>query len=159
MPGVIGSPEQSIVERPTDDEVAVWRSFLRAHAQLLRTMEAELGAAGEISLATYDVLVQLSEAPDHRLRMTELADRVLLSRSGLTRLIDRLERDGLVQRVPSPDDARGTLAVMTELGRDRLRSASRVHLRGVAEQFIRRFDARELARLGDLLGRLTADES
>ena len=157
MPGVIGSSEQSTVERPADEDVAVWRSFLRAHAQLLRTMEAELGAAGEISLATYDVLVQLSEAPDHRLRMTELADRVLLSRSGLTRLIDRLEREGLVQRVPCPDDARGTHAAITELGVDRLRSASRVHLRGVADQFINRFDPRELARLGELLGRLTTD--
>ena len=89
--------------------------------------------------------------------MTELADRVLLSRSGLTRLVDRLERDGLVQRVPCPDDARGTHAAMTELGMDRLRSASRVHLRGVAEQFVGRFDRRELARLGQLLSRLTSD--
>jgi DNA-binding MarR family transcriptional regulator len=157
MPDVIGSPEKSAVARPTDDEVAVWRSFLRAHAQLLRGLEGDLEAAGEIPLVTYDVLVQLSEAPDHGLRMTELADRVLLSRSGLTRLVDRLERDGLVQRVPCPDDARGTLAVMTELGTDQLRSASRVHLRGVAEQFIGKFDRRELARLGQLLSRLTSD--
>jgi DNA-binding MarR family transcriptional regulator len=157
MPDVISSPERSTVERPTADEVAVWRAFLRAHAQLLRTMEGDLGAAGEIPLVTYDVLVQLSEAPDHRLRMTELADRVLLSRSGLTRLVDRLERDGLVERVPCPDDARGTHAAITELGMDRLRSASHVHLRGVAEQFIGRFDRRELARLGQLLGRLTSE--
>jgi len=120
-------------------------------------MEGDLGAAGEIPLVTYDVLVQLSEAPDRRLRMTELADRVLLSRSGLTRLVDRLEREGLVQRVPCADDARGTHASITELGIDRLRSASQVHLRGVVEQFVARFDRRELARLGQLLGRLTSD--
>ncbi|HEY0869861.1 MAG TPA: MarR family transcriptional regulator, partial [Acidothermaceae bacterium] len=105
---------------PSRDELAVWRAFLRAHAQLIRTLESELGAAREIPLASYDVLVQLAEAPAHRLRMTELADRVLLSRSGLTRLIDRLERDGLVRREAVPDDARGMYAVLTAAGTDRL---------------------------------------
>jgi DNA-binding MarR family transcriptional regulator len=139
---------------PSRDELAVWRSFLRAHAQLIRTLEAELGAAREIPLASYDVLVQLAEAPAHRLRMTELADRVLLSRSGLTRLIDRLERDGLVRREPVPNDARGMYAVLTPAGTDRLRSATRVHLPGIEAHFARRFNRQELARLGQLLGRL-----
>ncbi len=80
----------------TSAEMAAWRTFLRAHAVLVRRLEAELVAEHDLPLASYDVLVQLSEAPQQRLRMTELADRVLLSRSGLTRLVDRLVRDGLV---------------------------------------------------------------
>ena len=139
---------------PSRGELAVWRSFLRAHARLIRTLEAELGAAREIPLASYDVLVQLAEAPAHRLRMTELADRVLLSRSGLTRLIDRLERDGLVRREPVPNDARGMYAVLTPVGTDRLRSATRIHLPGIEAHFARRFNRQELARLGQLFGRL-----
>jgi DNA-binding MarR family transcriptional regulator len=139
---------------PAPADVAVWRAFLRAHSRVLRKLESELVDQGEIPLATYDVLVQLTEAPDHRLRMTELADRVLLSRSGLTRLIDRLERDGLVRREPCSDDARGMYAVLTSLGVDRLRSASHVHLPGVSAHFVQRFTRQELARLGQLLGRL-----
>jgi DNA-binding MarR family transcriptional regulator len=145
---------KELAARPAPDDVAVWRTFLRAHARLIRTLEAELGQAGQIPIASYDVLVQLTEAPDRRLRMTELADRVLLSRSGLTRLIDRLERDGLVRREPSADDARGMYAVMTDAGLDRLRAASRVHLPGVREHFVRRFSRLELDQLGQLLARL-----
>jgi DNA-binding MarR family transcriptional regulator len=154
MPLVAGAVDRVDDGRPSTEEVAVWRSFLLAHARLIRTLEAELGVAGAIPLATYDVMVQLTEAPERRLRMTELADRVLLSRSGLTRLVDRLERDGLVRREPCPDDARGMYAVLTDAGVDRLRSAARVHLPGVAEHFVRRFNRQELTRLGQLLARL-----
>jgi DNA-binding MarR family transcriptional regulator len=154
MRHVVAIAQPSSGDMPSRDDLAVWRSFLRAHAQLIRTLEAELGEAREIPLASYDVLVQLAEAPAHRLRMTELADRVLLSRSGLTRLIDRLERDGLVRREPVANDARGMYAVLTAAGIDRLRSATRVHLPGVEAHFARRFNRQELARLGQLLGRL-----
>lgn len=150
----MGAAQPADSDRPSPDDVAVWRSFLRAHAKVIRTLETELASAGEISLATYDVLVQLTEAPDHRLRMTELADRVLLSRSGLTRLVDRLEDGGLVRREPCADDARGMYAVLTELGVDRLRSASRIHLGGVGDHFVRRFNRQELTRLEQLLARL-----
>jgi DNA-binding MarR family transcriptional regulator len=139
---------------PSAQEIAVWRAFLRAHAQLIRTLEAELAQAADLPIASYDVLVQLAEAPHHRLRMTDLADRVLLSRSGLTRMIDRLERDALVCREPVPDDARGMYAVLTRAGVDRLRSASYVHLPGISAHFVLRFNRRELDRLGQLLGRL-----
>ncbi|MGH8889585.1 MAG: MarR family winged helix-turn-helix transcriptional regulator [Acidothermaceae bacterium] len=141
--------------RPSPGELFVWRSFLRAHAHVLRTLERELDEAQQLPLASYDVLVQLSEAPKRRLRMTELAERVLLSRSGLTRLVDRLERDGLVRREPCPDDARGLFAVATESGIDRLRESSRVHLDGVARHFVGRFTASELDALGKLLGRVS----
>jgi DNA-binding MarR family transcriptional regulator len=145
----------ALIERPSAAELAVWRSFLRGHAQLLRTMESEMADADQLPLASYDVLVHLAEAPDHRLRMTELADRVLLSRSGLTRLVDRLEREALVQRQPCPDDARGLYAVITDAGVDRLRSASRVHLVGISRHFVDRFTSEELAHLGKLLARLS----
>ncbi len=135
-------------------ELAAWRSFLRAHAVVTRRLEAELTAEHELPLASYDVLVQLSEAPERRLRMTELAERVLLSRSGLTRLVDRLERDGLVARQACPDDARGTLAVLTDAGLDRLRQAWPTHLRGVSEHVTGKLSADELVVLEELLGRL-----
>jgi DNA-binding MarR family transcriptional regulator len=153
MPTVVGAAHPA-GDSPSAQEVAVWRSFLRAHARLIRTLEAELAQAADLPIASYDVLVQLAEAPDHRLRMTDLAERVLLSRSGLTRLIDRLGRDGLVCREPVPGDARGMYAVLTHAGVDRLRSASHVHLPGIGAHFVQRFNRRELERLGQLLGRL-----
>lgn len=135
-------------------ESTAWRTFLRAHAQVVRRLEHDLLAAHDLPLASYDVLVQLSEAPGHRLRMTELAERVLLSRSGLTRLVDRLQREGLVCRQACPSDARGTHAVLTDVGLDRLRAAWPTHLRGVAEHVTDRLSADELTTLSALLGRL-----
>jgi DNA-binding MarR family transcriptional regulator len=143
--------------RITDAEVAVWRSFLRAHARVVRRLEADLVAAHGLPLAWYDVLVQLVDAPDRRLRMTELADRVLLSRSGLTRLVDRLVTSSLVRREPSDTDARGSYAVLTDQGYERLRTASGTHLRGVYDLVISRFDARELEEFGRYVDRLAAD--
>jgi hypothetical protein len=96
--------------RLTDGQLTAWRNFLQAHAVLVRRLEADLLAEHQLPLASYDVLVQLVEAPERRLRMTELAQRVLISRSGLTRLVDRLEREGLVRREACDDDgARGNL--------------------------------------------------
>jgi DNA-binding MarR family transcriptional regulator len=100
-----------------------------------RRLDEELRVEGGLTLAEYDALVQLADAEDGRLRMNQLADRVLLSRSGVTRLVDRLVADGLVGRVSCPSDARGSLAALTERGRDALRSASRTHLRGVERYF------------------------
>jgi DNA-binding MarR family transcriptional regulator len=131
-----------------------WRSFLRGHSYVTRLLEAELEDAHGLPLASYDVLVQLAESPDGALRMSELAQAVLLSRSGLTRLVDRLEREGLVKRRSCPSDARGTLAVLTDAGRARLRAASGTHLRGVARHVLSHFDPAELDTLGDLLARL-----
>ena len=88
---------------------------------MVRRLERDLLAEAELPLGWYDVLLQLAEAPERRLRMAELADRVLLSRSGLTRLVDRLAAEGLVTREPFPDDARGPYTVLTDAGLDRLR--------------------------------------
>jgi len=147
----------SVQEGLSSAELSTWRTFLRAHATVTRRLEAELVAEHELPLASYDVLVQLSEAPDRRLRMTELADRVLLSRSGLTRLADRLERDGLISRQACPSDARGTLAVLNDYGLARLQEAWPTHRRGVAEHVTGRLTADEVATLGTLLGKLVGD--
>jgi DNA-binding MarR family transcriptional regulator len=140
--------------RPSDWRVQVWRSFLRAHATTVRELERELAAEAGMPLGWYDVLLQLVEAPDRRLRMAELADRVLLSRSGLTRLVDRLQAEGLVRREPSKDDARGTYTVLTDAGFQRLRRAAPVHLDGVARHWLSHFTDDELHQLGALLNRI-----
>lgn len=143
---------------PTRSELHAWRSFLSAHARVLRSLEGELLAEQRLSLVSYDVLVQLAEAPKRRLRMAELADRVLLSRSGVTRLVDRLERAGLVARQRVTGDGRGVIAELTPAGLERLRNAAGSHLAGVVRHFVARFDQDELARFGELCGRL-ADAS
>ncbi len=141
----------------THVESRAWRGFLRAHAAVVRALEADLQSEHDLPLASYDVLVQLSESPDRRLRMTELADRVLLSRSGLTRLADRLEREGLLTREPCPSDARGTLAVLTDAGLERLRRAWPTHLRGVRHHVLDRLTSTEVDQLAALMAKLVPD--
>ena len=143
--------------RASDWRVSVWRTFLRGHAAVLGELERELQAETGMPLAWYDVLLQLAEARDRRLRMAELADRVLLSRSGLTRLVDRLQAEGLVRREPSPDDARGTFTVLTPHGMARLRAAAPVHLAGIRKHWLAHFSDDELRRLGLLLDRLVPE--
>jgi DNA-binding MarR family transcriptional regulator len=142
---------------PADWRVAVWRSFLRAHAVVTTDLERDLDADAAMPLAWYDVLLTLAQAPDRRLRMAQLADRVLLSRSGLTRLIDRLEREQLVRREPSPDDARGTYTVLTAAGLHRLREAVPAHLASVQRHWLSHFTDDELVVLGRLMARIDAE--
>lgn len=136
-----------------------WRLFLRAHSQVLRQLEAELMAGHGLPLPWYDVLLQLAESPDRRLCMTELAQRVLLSRSGLTRLVDRVEKEGLVSRAPCPSDMRATYAVLTEAGLQRLREASPTHLRSISEHVTGRLDARDMVELERLMTKLMPETS
>lgn len=138
-------------------ELSVWRTFLRAHASVTRRLEHDLAAGHMLPLPSYDVLLQLAESPQRRLRMTDLADRVLLSRSGLTRLVDRLAADGLVDREPCPSDARGTFTVLTEAGLARLREAAPTHLRGIEEHVTSRLSPAELDTLGELMRKLLPD--
>ncbi|MGH2427317.1 MAG: MarR family winged helix-turn-helix transcriptional regulator [Candidatus Limnocylindria bacterium] len=140
-----------------DPRLPAWRTFLRAHARVTRQLERELADQQGLPLADYDVLVQLASADERRLRMSELADRLLLSRSGATRLIDRLVADGLVERVTCESDRRGQWASLTDAGYDRLRRASPTHLRGVAEHFLDRLSADELVTLDRLLGRIVGN--
>ncbi len=121
-------------------QMEVWEAVLRTVGSLLKTFERELQEAEGLPLAWYDVLVQLSAAPDGRLRMQALADWVVLSRSGLTRLIDRMEKADLVTREPSTDDRRGYYAVLTEEGRRAFLRAKPVHERGIYEHFTRHLD-------------------
>jgi DNA-binding MarR family transcriptional regulator len=142
--------------RLSQTQIASWRSFLRAHAAVTRKLEADLIAECQLPLAWYDVLVQLVEAPGRRLRMTDLAGAVLISRSGLTRLVDRLVADGLVRREPAVDDARGTFAVVTDAGYERLRAATPTHLRGVGGYVIDRISPEQLAALGEACAQIAA---
>lgn len=139
---------------PTREELTAWRAFLRAYAVVTRALEAELTAEQDLSLPSYDVLVQLAEAPGHQLRMTELADAVLLSRSGVTRLVDRLQRAGFVTRRRVEGDGRGVAARLTPAGLTRLRTASRTHLAGVVRHFAGRLSADDLAALARISRRL-----
>jgi DNA-binding MarR family transcriptional regulator len=143
--------------RATDWRIGAWRAFLRAHASVVRKLERDLVNETGMPLGWYDVLVQLAEAPGRRLRMADLADKVLLSRSGLTRLIDRMETDGLVTREPYPGDARGLYTVLTPLGYEKLRAASPTHLAGVHSYWLSKFSDRELHDLHMLLGRLAPE--
>lgn len=140
--------------RVNPEQMEVWRTFLRAHASLVRRLEADLLDNHNLPLAWYDVLARLVEADEHRLRMSELAERVMLSPSGLTRLIDRLEKDGLVSREHAEGDGRGLYAVLTDAGYNRLRDASGTHLRGIHEYVISKYSAEELKEVGQLLERL-----
>lgn len=121
---------------PSDPRLSAWRAFLEAHARVSRRLDDELRDEHSLSLPEYDALVQLATSPDRRLRMNVLAERVLLSRSGVTRLIDRLVADGLVERTACTTDGRGAEAVLTTTGFDRLRAASPTHLRGVRRYFL-----------------------
>ncbi len=145
--------------RIPDDRLRVWRQFLEVHAVVVGALEAELLEDRDLPLAWYDVLVALAEAPDRRLRMQDLARRVLFSRSGLTRLVDRMVAAGYVERVPCPDDRRGTFAVCTRAGLDVLRAASGVHLGGVHRHFDRHLTDDDVGALADALGRILAGEA
>jgi DNA-binding MarR family transcriptional regulator len=141
-----------------DPRLDAWRVFLRAHARVVRELERELQTEEQLALTDYDVLVQLAAAGERRLRMSELADRLLLSRSGATRLIDRLVADALVERVSCESDRRGQWAALTPAGYERLRQASPTHLRGVAEHFLDRLSAEDLATLERMLTRVAGED-
>ena len=119
-----------------DDQLAAWSGFLMSHAQIVRALDAELERAHGLPLTSYDVLIQLSVAPGRRLRMFELADAILLSRSGLTRLVDRLERAGLVERERGEVDPRQMYARLTDRGLDALAEATPTHIAGIRERFL-----------------------
>ena len=131
----------------TGVELGAWRGLLRVHSALVRELDAELLAAHDLPLSSYDVLIYLRDAPGRRLRMAELADSVLLSRSGVTRLVDRLEREGLIVRDSCSSDGRGLYAVLTDRGEELLGSARPTHLAGVHARFLRHFSQEELEQL------------
>jgi DNA-binding MarR family transcriptional regulator len=122
--------------RARDPRLAPWRAFVRAQAHVSRRLDEDLRSEHGLSLQEYVALLILAESPDRRLRMGRLADSLTLSKSGATRLIDRLVDDGLVDRVTCSSDLRGAEAMLTESGLKRLRTAAPTHLRGIAEYFL-----------------------
>ncbi len=151
------SAEPATLLDPT--ELAAWRGLLRTHAALTKQLDAELLQAHGIPLSSYEVLLHLHEAPEGKMRMSELADSVLLSRSGLTRLVDRMEREGLIRRERCEDDARGWFATVTDDGRDVFAHARSTHLDGVRERFLAHFSREELELLGDAWRRVLPDSA
>src|SRR5438034_1878717 len=140
--------------RLSEVERGAWVGFLRAHHVLVAELDDELRDRHGLPLTSFDVLAQLDIAPGRQLRMSELADAVLLSRSGLTRLVERLENKGLLERRECSEDARGAYAVLTDDGRTLLAAARKTHLAGVRTRFLERFDREELQSLGDLWQRV-----
>lgn len=135
------------IERPLepgDPRLAPWRAFLLAHTRVFRRLDEELRAEHDLTIGEYDALLTIAQAPQRRIRMRQLADQVILSKSGVTRLIDRLVDDGLVERSACLADARGAEAVLTERGLTRLRAASKTHLRGIHEHFLATLDSDDL---------------
>lgn len=144
--------------RPLDArEMQAWHAFIHAHTRVVRKLEAELEAEQGLTLPAYEVLAHLSEAPEGRLRMSELASYAVLTPSGLTRLVDKLARDGLVERARCATDARVVYAVITADGVERLERAYPTHLRGVREHLVDRLGPEQLKAIAEALGPLTAD--
>jgi DNA-binding MarR family transcriptional regulator len=139
--------------QPDADRLAVWRAFLNAHATITQTLERELVADRELPLSWYEVLLNLNEAGG-RLRMAELADRLVINKSSLSRLCDRLESADLLQREMVPEDARGVYAVLTRQGREVLRRAAPTHLRGVYEHFASHLTDTDVAALQRIFAKL-----
>src|SRR3954465_10592059 len=133
---------------PLDEcEMAAWHALIRSHARVVRRLEAELEAEQGLSLQAYEVLAHLSEAPDRRLRMSDLAALVVISPSGLTRLVDKLAADGLVERGRCAGDARVVYATIPPAGLQRFKTAYPIHLRGVREHLVDRLDREHLAAI------------
>jgi DNA-binding MarR family transcriptional regulator len=136
------------LQKLDERELRAWRGMLRVHATLTKALDAELDAAHGLPLSSYEVLMHLADAEDQRMRMSDLAAMVILSRSGLTRLVDRLEREGLIARESCPSDARGSFARLTAAGRRKLDAARATHLAGVRSLFLAHFTAEEQDVLG-----------
>ena len=148
------TPQLSDSRQLDERELRAWRGMLRAHAALTKALDADLDSAHGLPLSSYEVLLHLNDATDRRMRMRDLASSVILSRSGLTRLADRLEREGLIRRESCASDARGAYAVLTPAGADMLAAARTTHLAGVRSLFLQHFSEDELDVLGDAWDRV-----
>lgn len=138
----------------SDGELDAWRGLLRAHTSVAKRLDAALEDAHGLPLRAYEVLHRLKQTDGGRMRMSDLADEAQLSRSGLTRLVDRLERDGLLTRCSCQHDARGAYACLTDAGRERLDSAHATHMAVIREHFLSRFSTRELHTLTEMWARI-----
>jgi DNA-binding MarR family transcriptional regulator len=131
-----------------------WRSYLQSHASILRELDAQLVAEHGLTTRDYEVLLYLAQAEDRRLAMSALAERTMLTRSGITRLVDGLVASGLIERIACPEDARISYASLTDAGYEKLRQAGGTHIASIRRMFLAHFSAEEIAQLAALLGRL-----
>jgi DNA-binding MarR family transcriptional regulator len=142
-----------------EERVAAWRGVLLAQNRVVRAIDEDLAAAGLIPLSWYDVLLELNGAPGRRLRMQELGERVVLSRTRVSRLVDDLEHEGLVVREPDPDDGRAILACLTPDGRRAFRRAAPTYLRGIERHFSSHLTDNELRVVGGALKKVVDHHS
>src|SRR6266851_330710 len=157
QPDLAGLLDRLVVsELPGRRGLEAWSALLRAHARLVRRLETDLEKETGLALADFDVLAQLAVAGGE-LRMTELADRALISRSGMTRRVARLVKVGLVRRANADADARGVVVALTKPGVARLTETAPVHARAIADLFVARLNDRELAVLESALEKVTPD--
>jgi DNA-binding MarR family transcriptional regulator len=145
---------RQVLSRQEAPALDAWARLLRGHASVTRALSAELEAEHGLTINDYGALLLLSRADEGRLRRVDLAEELVLTASGVTRLLDGLERVGLVERAACSSDRRVTYAVLTEAGRERLESASATHLAGIRAFLEERFSKEELDHLAELLGRL-----
>jgi DNA-binding MarR family transcriptional regulator len=155
----MATPTKATAVRPLDaKEEAAWRALGRAIVVLPRVLEADLLDSDGLNLADYSVLMNLSEVPDRTLRMNELANMVALTVSGLTRVVDRLAREGLVERVRAEEDRRGQLAILTDAGFDRLAKAYPHHLESVRRRVVDHLAGLDLLAFASAVGSIAAGE-
>jgi DNA-binding MarR family transcriptional regulator len=131
-------------------EIAAWRGMLEVHARVTQALDAQMRAAHGLSVSAYEVLMFLADAPEHRMRMSEIAQRVLLSRSGCTRLVDRLVDQGYVTRCADASDGRGLHAQLTDAGLDKFSAARRTHREGIRQYFLDHLTFTDQIALGDI---------
>jgi len=156
-PDVAGLLDRLVVRQlPGRRGLKAWEALLRSHATLLRQLDKDLEKETGLPLADFDVLAQLAVAGGE-LRMTELADRALISRSGMTRRVARMVEEGMVRRAHVAADARGVVVALTEAGVARLAETAPVHARGIADLFVARLDDQELAAVENALEKVTLD--
>jgi DNA-binding MarR family transcriptional regulator len=144
----------ALSDRLQGSALEAWRSYLQSHASIVRELDAELVAAHGMTTRDYEVLLYLAQAPDRRLPMSTLASSTMLTRSGITRLVDGLVDAGLIERVACPNDARVSYARLTEVGYSKLRDAGCTHIASIQRLFLEHFNRTELDQLATLLSRL-----
>ena len=137
--------------RLSETELRAWQAFLHTHHEVVRRLDADLQEAHGITFGEYDVLLRLARAPGHALRMGDLAERVLLSASGITRLVERMITKGLVEREVDPSDRRAALATLTDAGLQLVRLAARTHVRGIRQRFSGRLSDLQLRAVASAL--------
>ena len=146
------------LDRVTDQELSAWRLFIQTHVKIIESIEQDLAEQKRVPLTTYDVLIELFEAPNKKLRLGDLTKKVILTKSGLTRLVDRMEREGLLRREKSEEDKRGAYAVLTEAGENELRRAWPVYAQGIKKYFAMPLAEKDLLALKQALEMLSEQD-